>query len=180
MNTLVSEIVCWNSLKDKQPDITKNQNQTHHSKPYYAIEIWLEGNELRLIIEHEKCGEKEVLLLHSFREDSTAFKFIQSLIKNPGKEVNLRDFDEGDQSAAKILCNIKVNDSLRKLVFSGSTKYKRTLKQIRVILKKHPHKTAVEITEYIRNLGLTQIEGSFLSIDPEKTNQSENIDKVLL
>lgn len=168
LNSLVSEIVCWNGLKDKQPSITKKTNQ----KAYYSIELWLESNELRLTIEHEECGEKEVLVLHSFREDSTAFRFIQSLMKNPGKEVNLRDFDEGDQSVAKILRNIKINDPLRKLLFSGSTKYKATLKQTRVILEEHPKKTAVVTTEYIKNLGLSQIEGSFVFINPQNINEA--------
>lgn len=172
LNTLISEIVCWNGLKDKQLDITNNSNQTPYSKPYYAIELWLEGNELLLIIEHEKGDEREILLLHSFNEESVPLQFFKAAISNVGKEVNLREFDKGDQSVAKILCNVKINDPLRKLLFSGSTKCKRTLKQTRVILQEHPKKVANEITDYIKNLGLTQIEGSLLSIDPEKINEA--------
>lgn len=165
---ILSAIVFWHSLEKEAPSRTS-------PTPIYALELHLHQNEIHLVVEWQKNGERSVYLLHECRDESIPHLFMKKLIENLGHPINLSDVDPGNQPSSKKLNDLGIKEPLRSVFFGKGKTRSAILERERAILEELPNIDATELTRYVTSLGITQIEGDFSRIqygsDRERTCQ---------
>ncbi len=120
----------------------------------YSLALRLHINLFLLDVEWHQGGQITSYLLQSFKEESNPYLFFKTLLAQPGKTLDLADFDMHTASVAKLIDRANLKGPLKGLFFSKHSTRKIILKSKHIFVSRRDF----ELKKYIESLNLEKIE----------------------
>ena len=144
------EVVATKILTEK-----KKGEPSKTSLTFDTIGLELNGEDLILDIKKGQAGYKVKYLLHTFNSFQNPYRFLENLLKTPGKDFSPADFEMKSNSCSNLLSRANLKGCLKDIFFKkGNEKNTVQLKSSWIRISEQPLETRLSVQKQFKEMNL--------------------------